>query len=400
VWSRANPTDRDCATTWPQCEVDSCNEHVGQGGGQPHWHGDPFSDQTTHKCLYGPSNYTAGGGTAAASNTNHPPVIGFSFDGHLIYGRHLSDSAPGFAAPLLDACGGHKHATASDDGWGNDLSQTYHYHVQAFDATDKTGASYKATTTGPFQCWKAQLSASEGSSALLTATASATYKTKNEMGYRCCGMTDYHVLTGITMATTDYAASSTCAVPVQPANGAYAAGTFCATQGATMLSGYECTVTCSTGFCSVGSTKCVKGVITETSTCVASSGACAYTAAGAAAMGSTSAATAAPTPAPAPGSPTVSPTAAPTPAPTLSPTGTCTGTQTTGDACAPTYTETQPCQPGCTAVSCVGDACVADVLKSESAGGRAASTPRGAAVISVAFALAVAAASCTKSRAY
>ena len=73
-----------------KCEVDSCQTHVGQGGGQPHWHGDPFSDRSD-KCLYGTSNYTGG------SATSHPPVIGFSFDGHLIYGRYLSTSAPGFA---------------------------------------------------------------------------------------------------------------------------------------------------------------------------------------------------------------------------------------------------------------------------------------------------------------
>ena len=41
-----------------QCEVDSCNEHVGQGGGQPHLHGDPYGDEAPTKCLYGPSNYT------------------------------------------------------------------------------------------------------------------------------------------------------------------------------------------------------------------------------------------------------------------------------------------------------------------------------------------------------
>eukprot|EP00930_Biecheleria_cincta_P001683 TRINITY_DN10280_c0_g1_i4.p1 TRINITY_DN10280_c0_g1~~TRINITY_DN10280_c0_g1_i4.p1 ORF type:complete len:315 (+),score=30.44 TRINITY_DN10280_c0_g1_i4:66-1010(+) len=28
-----------------KCEVDSCSNHVGQGGGQPHFHGDPFGDQ-------------------------------------------------------------------------------------------------------------------------------------------------------------------------------------------------------------------------------------------------------------------------------------------------------------------------------------------------------------------
>jgi len=48
-----------------QCEVDSCNQHTGVGGGQPHLHGDPFGPS----CLYGVANYS--------SVTMHPPVIGF-----------------------------------------------------------------------------------------------------------------------------------------------------------------------------------------------------------------------------------------------------------------------------------------------------------------------------------
>lgn len=108
-----------------KCEVDSCNEHVGQGGGQPHLHGDPFSDQKSgYNCLYGPSNYTNGA-------TGHPPVIGFANDGHLIYGRYLDTTAPGFGAPFLDVCGGHAHTTAGDDENGMSL-QTYHYHTQVF----------------------------------------------------------------------------------------------------------------------------------------------------------------------------------------------------------------------------------------------------------------------------
>jgi hypothetical protein len=46
------------------CEVDSCNEHVGQGGGWPHLHGDPFGPT----CLYSAANYS--------SDVIHPPLIG------------------------------------------------------------------------------------------------------------------------------------------------------------------------------------------------------------------------------------------------------------------------------------------------------------------------------------
>ena len=72
------------------CEVDACNEHVGQGGGQPHLHGDPFHS-TDGVCLYGPANYT--------SDSAHPPLWGFSLDGYSIYGRHLSENNEGYAPP-------------------------------------------------------------------------------------------------------------------------------------------------------------------------------------------------------------------------------------------------------------------------------------------------------------
>jgi hypothetical protein len=56
-----------------KCEVDSCQEHVGQGGGQPHFHGDPFGDEDSdssspNSCLYGPSDYAYG-------PTGHPPLM-------------------------------------------------------------------------------------------------------------------------------------------------------------------------------------------------------------------------------------------------------------------------------------------------------------------------------------
>lgn len=86
------------------CEVDKCNEHVGQGGGQPHLHGDPFGAS----CLYSAANYTTLG---------HPPLIGWSNDGPSIYGRHLSYNDLGYNY-TLDSCGGHTH-----DSYG------YHYHT-------------------------------------------------------------------------------------------------------------------------------------------------------------------------------------------------------------------------------------------------------------------------------
>ena len=45
------------------CEVDTCNEHVGGGGGQPHLHGDPFGPY----CLYSGANYS--------SETAHAPQV-------------------------------------------------------------------------------------------------------------------------------------------------------------------------------------------------------------------------------------------------------------------------------------------------------------------------------------
>ena len=98
-----------------QCNLDSCNEHIGQGGGrecvgnnvnnvsqvinmyescnypypafsyfcsfsivshptllccyvEPHLHGDPFDATDSGRCLYGPKNYT--------STSSHPPQVG------------------------------------------------------------------------------------------------------------------------------------------------------------------------------------------------------------------------------------------------------------------------------------------------------------------------------------
>jgi hypothetical protein len=57
---------------------------VGQGGGAPHLHGDPFGSYPG-MCLYSKANYS--------SLSAHPPQIGWSRDGYSIYGRYLSRCA-------------------------------------------------------------------------------------------------------------------------------------------------------------------------------------------------------------------------------------------------------------------------------------------------------------------
>ena len=129
-----------------KCEVDSCNAHVGAGGGQTHIHGDPFGSW----CMYDIDNYT--------SVNHHPPQIGWFFDGHVGYGRYLSTTSLGFDEPL-DGCGGHTH---------DDLG--YHYHSQVFEAVTDAGRynppmptyddfiaeglPYMATSPGPYVCLK------------------------------------------------------------------------------------------------------------------------------------------------------------------------------------------------------------------------------------------------------
>ena len=102
-------------------------------------------------------------------------------------------------------------------------------------------------------------------------TGNTAKKSKADMEYRCCGMTDYYLLTGISLPSTDIAASSSCTVPVVAANGAYV-DSVCSTVDAMMLSGHQCTLKCNAGFCPNSSTKCVKGILVETATCVPCAG--------------------------------------------------------------------------------------------------------------------------------
>jgi hypothetical protein len=129
--------------TSEMCEADGCNAHVGQGGGEPHLHGDPFGAW----CLYGPQNYS--------STTIHPLMIGYALDGYAIHGRHLSTQAVGYST-ALDLCGGHAH-----DSYG------YHYHAQVITGTTTAsaakgvaaGQAFPVGTPGVYQCFRGNLSA-------------------------------------------------------------------------------------------------------------------------------------------------------------------------------------------------------------------------------------------------
>lgn len=180
------------------CEVDSCNEHVGQGGGGPHLHGDPFH-QTAGKCLYSPEDYVLDG---VQNVEAHPPLVGFALDGPSIYGRYLSTNAPGYSV-TMDDCGGHVHT-----------DYVYHYHAQVKSATATSrnkakvdeGTEFPAFPFGPDQCYKVDIS------------QIASYWAGNEASEYskpCCGMTEYYVKdvtidgAGATAgATTTTAASS------------------------------------------------------------------------------------------------------------------------------------------------------------------------------------------------
>ena len=197
-------------------------------------------------------------------------------------------------------------------------------HTQIFDyecGTDGSrdrcddGDLVPISTTGPLFCYRADLSQSEGSSALLAATSSDAYATKEEMGKACCGMTDYYVLTGNVFAkpSTFFADASTCDVAAHPANGAYASAA-CA-PGSTLYSGNGCHVECDDGFTAAGVTRCVKGAFVEYATCESDD-----VPAPAPTATPDPAPTATPEPAPT-ATPEPAPTATPEPAPTAKPAG-------------------------------------------------------------------------------
>ena len=59
---------KDRASIIPEeCTSGSCTEHIGEDGGQPHVHGDPFGSS----CLYSEADYTNSNGVQDI--TVHPP---------------------------------------------------------------------------------------------------------------------------------------------------------------------------------------------------------------------------------------------------------------------------------------------------------------------------------------
>jgi hypothetical protein len=207
--------------TLESCEVDSCNEHVGQGGGQPHLHGDPFS-ATTGKCLYSPENYTNAAGTQDL--TVHPPVIGFSYDGPLIYGRYLDNTAPGFSTGL-DNCGGHVHD-----------SYSYHYHSQVVQATTSsgnkgiskntnTGKTYPAFVAGPYNCWKAKITDLGADGTKDAVTNFWAVKSDKDLTAVCSTSTAYWVKPGYTLPGAGATKASTAAAIAATGSGYNATST-------------------------------------------------------------------------------------------------------------------------------------------------------------------------------
>jgi hypothetical protein len=235
--------------TLDACEVDSCNEHVGQGGGQPHLHGDPFHASDT-MCHYGPANYTEG-------IDGHPPVIGFAYDGPTIYGRYLSASAPGFSDGL-DDCGGHEHS-ADSTAYGG-----YHYHAQVISATTSsgnkgvgknanTGTTYPAFTPGPYKCFRGDLSKRGDAAYDFWGTNVAVQDAKP-----CNGMTHYWVKPGYSIegAGTLALTLATCDASAAPTNGAIGTCT------STLASGSTCQPTCNEGYTVSGTSSCYNGAVT------------------------------------------------------------------------------------------------------------------------------------------
>ena len=157
---------------------------MGGGGGQPHLHGDPFGSW----CLYSLRNYTTG--------RMHPPQIGWAFDGVTIYGRHVSTENYG-SSLVLDDCGGHSHGIYG-----------YHYHAQVLTAYTDSGAvegqaagqPYYASTTGPYQCLKGDISKiTNYFGSLVVSHTSVLPDTTTHM---CSGTTKYYAASGIILPNT------------------------------------------------------------------------------------------------------------------------------------------------------------------------------------------------------
>jgi len=90
-------------------ELTASGCHVGQGGGGPHCHFDGYQSGFSLG-VYGDADY---------ANKTHPPMIGFGYDGIVLFGKYRSsDTAMKGYSTALDNFGAHDH-----DGIG------YHYHA-------------------------------------------------------------------------------------------------------------------------------------------------------------------------------------------------------------------------------------------------------------------------------
>jgi len=186
---------------WESCEVDRCNAHSGKGEDY-HYHGDPFGNN----CLYSEADY------GASPDTAHPPLIGFSLDGFLIYGRHTRAGQEGQTV-ALDQCGGHEHTTFG-----------YHYHPEiqtgvqttSLDGTQVSGTvSYTAYKGAPMECWSGDLSqipnfwtADERQANYDSTKSGLSSRNDLEQLKPCCGMTNYFATSGITVGSSSSGSSS------------------------------------------------------------------------------------------------------------------------------------------------------------------------------------------------
>ena len=132
----------------------------------------------------------------------HPPQIGWSLDGYSIYGRHLSVQNYGYSTPL-DDCGGHNHGS----------TYGYHYHTQVLTASTDGGAvkdqaagqTYYASTTGPYKCFKGDISKiTNFYGNLLVSHTSVLPDTTTNL---CTGTTQYYTASGIVLPLVQAEAS-------------------------------------------------------------------------------------------------------------------------------------------------------------------------------------------------
>tara|TARA_B100001287_G_C22586984_1_gene483784 strand:- start:158 stop:1030 length:873 start_codon:yes stop_codon:yes gene_type:complete len=102
-------------------EITSNGCHVGQGLSL-HWHCDGYGSNNNGLNLYNDDDY---------ENHTHPPLIGFSFDGHALFGKYRTGDNHDGNTIALDEYGGHSHG-----------SYGYHYHAHKVENVNPTTNVY------------------------------------------------------------------------------------------------------------------------------------------------------------------------------------------------------------------------------------------------------------------